>query len=141
MKRKTTITLTIAGLLGLAGVLYAANHSFFNNVQDSTSHAGPVAGGGAAPSATHFFFSGVHNPDPSPNQAGPVGVAAAPADLIASEYCDFTGFTIIDKVDCAGGFAPIALIPTPGGGGCEELYMTIAPNQSANDRVGWPLRR
>jgi hypothetical protein len=132
MKRKTTITLTIAGLVGLAGMLYATNHDFFGGGQEPALHsAGPTVEP-AAPAATHFFFSGVHNPDPSPNQAGPIGVAAAPADLIASEYCDFSGFTIIDKVDCTGGFAPIALIPTPGGGGCEELYMTIAPNQSTN---------
>jgi hypothetical protein len=32
MKRKTTITLTIAGLLGLAGILYSANPSFFSPV-------------------------------------------------------------------------------------------------------------
>ena len=133
MKRKTTITLTIAGLLGLAGVLYAANQTFFNNnAQAASPYAGPVAGGSAAPFATHVFFSGVHNPDPSPNQAGPIGVAAAPADLIATEYCGFTGMTNVDKVDCTGGFATIAMIPTPNGGGCEELYMTIAPSQSAN---------
>ncbi len=59
-------------------------------------------------------------------------MAAAPADLIATEYCSFTGFTNIDKVDCFGGFAPIAQIPTPGGGGCQELYLTIAPTQAAN---------
>jgi hypothetical protein len=59
-------------------------------------------------------------------------VAAGPADLIATEYCSFTGFTNIDKIDCVGGFAPIGEIPTPNGGGCEELYVAIAPNQSAN---------
>lgn len=41
--KKKTITLTIAALLGLAGVLYAANHSFFSGVQDPTFHAGPIA--------------------------------------------------------------------------------------------------
>jgi hypothetical protein len=87
---------------------------------------------------THFFFSAVHNPDPSPNQAGPLGVAAAPADLIATEYCSFTGFTNVDKVDCFGGFATIGTVMTPGGGGCQELYMTIAPTQSAN--VGFSPR-
>ena len=59
-------------------------------------------------------------------------MAAAPADLIATEYCSFTGFTNIVKIDSVGGFATIAQIPTPNGGGCEELYVTIAPNQSAN---------
>jgi hypothetical protein len=59
-------------------------------------------------------------------------VAAGPTDLIATEYCSFTGFTNIDKIDCVGGFATIGQIPTPNGGGCEELYMAIAPNQSAN---------
>jgi hypothetical protein len=59
-------------------------------------------------------------------------VAAAPGDLIATEYCGFTGFTNIDKIDCMGGFVPIGQIPTPFGGGCYELYVAIAPNQSAN---------
>ena len=59
-------------------------------------------------------------------------MAAAPADLIATEYCSFTGFTNIDKIDCVGGFATIGQIPTPFGGGCYELYVAIAPNQSAN---------
>src|ERR1051325_7141333 len=131
MKRKTTISLTIASLLGLAGVLYAANHSFFNGAQNPTSGAGPVGVGGAAPAATHVFFSNVHDPYPGLG-AGPIGVAAAPADLIATEYCTATAFTNIDKIDCFGGFAPIAQIPTPNGGGCQELYMTIAPNMSAN---------
>src|ERR1051325_256782 len=133
MKRKTTIKLTIIGLLGLAEVLYAANNSFFNGPRDTASHDMPVGGGAPVPdTGTHFFFSAVHNPDPSPNQAGPLGVAAAPADLIATEYCSFTGFTNVDKVDCFGGFATIGTVLTPGGGGCQELYMTIAPNQSAN---------
>src|ERR1043166_4462992 len=88
MKRRTTITLTIAGLLGLAGVLYAANPSFFGGAQNPTSDT-KSAGGGAAPAATHVFFSNVHNPAPSPNQAGPLGVAAAQADLIATEYWAF----------------------------------------------------
>src|ERR1700756_2490927 len=134
MKRTTTIALTIAGLLGLAGMLYAANHQLFGGVEDPGLHARPTGAppAPAVPNQTASFFSGVHNPDPSPNQAGPIGVAAAPADLIATEYCGFTGFTNVDKVDCFGGFATIAMIPTPGGGGCEELYMAIAPTQAAN---------
>src|ERR1043166_609971 len=103
MKRRTTVTLTIAGLLGLAGVLYAANHSFFSPVQDPTFHAGPI------------------------------GVAAAPTDLIATEYCSsLSAFTNIDRVDCQGNFSPIAQIQTPNGGGCFELYVAIAPFTSAN---------
>src|SRR5438067_851390 len=133
MKRKTTITLTIAGLLGLAGMLYAANHQLFGGVQDPTFHARPTGAppAPAAPNQLASFFSNVHNPDPSPHQAGPLGVAAAPADLIATEYCAFGNpdptFTNVDKIACDGSFATIAQIATPGGGGCAELYMTIAP--------------
>src|ERR1044071_5936292 len=117
MKRKTTIALTIAGLLGLAGVFYAADHSFFSNAQDRAPHAGATGAGVNTPAANHVFFSNVHNPAPSPNQAGPIGVAAAPADLIATEYCAFGNpnetFTNVDKIDCFGAFAPIAMILTP----------------------------
>src|SRR5215472_18473133 len=105
MKNIIKIHLLIVAFLAAAGVLYAANLT---------------------------FFSGVHNIEPPPNQAGPIGVAAAPADLIATEYCSFTGFTNVYGIDCAGNFASIALIPTPHGGGCQELYMAIAPNVSAN---------
>ena len=91
-------------------MLYAANQSFFKGTPGGPTKAPRRL---VAPDATHFFFSGVHNPDPSPNQAGPIGVAAAPADLIASEYCSFTGFTNVDKVDCGGGFAPIATNSRP----------------------------
>src|SRR5690242_19388166 len=115
MRRTTTITLAIAGLLGLAGVLYAANQGFVDGAQGSTVQAGS-AGAVAAPDATHVFFSNVHNPEPSPNQAGPIGVSAAPADLIATEYCSFTGVTNVDKVACDGSFATIAQLLTPGGG-------------------------
>ena len=87
MKRKTTITLTTTALLGLAGVLYAANHSFFSGVNDPFYHAGPI------------------------------GVAAAPADLIATNYCTNTSFTGVNKMDCQGGFSVIAQIQTPNGGG------------------------
>jgi hypothetical protein len=102
MKRRITIALTIAGLLGLAGMLYAANHVFFSPIQDPTFHVGPI------------------------------GVAAAPADLIATDYCSGTGFTNIDKIDCMGNFSPIAQVLTPNGGGCFELYVAIAPSVSAS---------
>ena len=135
MKRTTTITLTIAGLIGLAGMLYAADHNFFRGVPDRTLHAGltgaPPAPAPNQPASLASFFSGVHNPDPSPNQAGPIGVAAAPADLIATEYCGFTGFTNVDKVACDGSFSTIAQIVTPNGGGCQELYMSIASSVAA----------
>ena len=89
--------------MGLAGVLYAANHSFFSPVHD------PRVG------------------------AGPIGVAAAPADLIASEYCGSnTLLTNIDTVTCQGGFSVMGQITTPNGGGCYELYLAIAPLASAS---------
>src|SRR5438094_8000067 len=125
MKRTTTITLTIAGLLGLAGMLYAADHQLFRGAQDPALHAGPTGAppAPAAPNQLASFFSGVHNPAPSPNQAGPLGVAAAPADLIATEYCAFgnpdSAFTNLDKLACAASFATIAQLATRRGGGGE----------------------
>src|SRR6201984_1191412 len=100
MKRKTTITLTIAGLLGLAGMLYAVNQDFFKGVQGGPTKAPPSP---PAPAATHFFFSNVHDPYPGLG-AGPIGVAAAPADLIATEYCTNSNpaLTNVDKIDCFG---------------------------------------
>ena len=69
MKRTTTITLTIAGLLGLAGMLYAADHTFFRGAQDPALHAGPTGAppAPAAPNQLASFFRGVNNPAPSPS--------------------------------------------------------------------------
>src|SRR5437762_13761241 len=133
MKRTTTITLTIAGLLGLAGMLSAADHPFSRVAQDPALHAGPTGAppAPAAPNQLASFFSGVHNPAPSPNQAGPLRVAAAPADLIATEYCAFGNpdptFTNVDKIAYDGSFATIAQIETHDLGGCAESYLNIAP--------------
>ena len=41
MKRKTTISLTIAALLSLSGMVYAANHVFFSFIVGTFS-AGPI---------------------------------------------------------------------------------------------------
>src|SRR5205823_14454547 len=66
-----------------------------------------------------------------PNRPRRLRGAAAPADLIATEYCPFGNphppSTNVDKIGCDGSFATIAQIAAPGGGGCAELYMTIAP--------------
>ena len=102
MKRKTTITLTIAGLLGLAGVLYGA--TFFS----------PVVG---------------------PFGQGPVGVAASRTELFATDFCigllnpDHRN---IQTVNCDGTFSVLTSIPSFVGSTCEEMYMAIAPSQSAN---------
>ncbi len=46
MKRKTTISLTIAALLSLSGMVYAANHVFFSFIVGTFS-AGPIGVAGS----------------------------------------------------------------------------------------------
>src|SRR5262249_44745275 len=53
---------------------------------------------------------------------GPIGVAAAPNQLIVSEYC--TGN--LDKIDDLGSVSFFASIPGYPGG-CNEMYLAIAP--------------
>ena len=62
MKTRTTITLTIVGLLALTGIFYAANPSFFAIVP------------------------------------GPIGVAAAPDQVLVTEYSSQN----LDTIDCKG---------------------------------------
>ncbi len=57
----------------------------------------------------------------------PIGVAAAPTDLIVSEYCSQN----IDTLNCAGQVSLLATIPGPVGP-CLEKYVAIAPVQSGN---------
>ncbi|PYJ53031.1 MAG: hypothetical protein DME82_15030 [Verrucomicrobia bacterium] len=53
-------------------------------------------------------------------------MAAAPSQLIVSEYCSQN----LDTIDCLGNVSLLATIPGPVGP-CGEKYMTIAPSQSA----------
>ena len=87
---RTKVTLTIAGLLALTGIFYAASPTRFGSVPE------------------------------------PIGVAAAPSQLIVSEYCSQN----LDKIDCLGNVSVLATIPGPIGP-CLERYITIAPSQSA----------
>src|SRR4029077_365188 len=101
MKRKTTITLTIAAFPAMGSVLYAGIH----------------------------FFS----PDLDPQgQSGPIGEAASPTDLYASDYCTATGVPLrkINSIACDG--TPTFLTSVPTTPGCEEMYLAIAPLVSAN---------
>jgi len=87
---RTKVTFTIAGLLALTGIFYAASPTQFGSVPE------------------------------------PIGVAAAPSQLIVSEYCSQN----LDKIDCLGNVSVLATIPGPIGP-CLERYITIAPSQSA----------
>jgi hypothetical protein len=97
MKRKTTISLTIAALLSLSGMVYAANHVLFS------------------------FIVGTQN-------AGPIGVAATPDTLLATQFCD----PELLSVDCLGIPTPLTTIPGYPSGQCLERYMAVAPLVSAN---------
>jgi hypothetical protein len=97
MKKRTKITLrtkiylTIAGLVALTGILYAAN------------------------------------PTPFATVPGPVGVAAVPDSVLATEFCDQN----LNRIDCNGNVSLVTTIPAPTPAGtCIEKYMAIAPNQS-----------
>src|SRR4051812_33117829 len=92
---RTRITLSIAGLLIMAGAFYAASPASF----------GPV-------------FDGQNN--------GPVGVAAAPADLLMTEYCSQN----LDSIDCSGKPSLLGAIPA-GILQCSERELVIAPSLSA----------
>jgi hypothetical protein len=59
MKRKTTITLTIAALLSLSGMVYAANHVLFSFIVGTFS-AGPI---GVAASSTDLFATQFCDPE------------------------------------------------------------------------------
>src|SRR2546430_6318377 len=104
MKRRTTIGLTIGGLLTMAGMLYAATPIF-------------------------FVFDGPFGVQ------GPLGVAAAPADMFISDYCnqpDLPARLIIRKVNCDGTTSEYAAIPSDFQNNCYEKYMAMAPLSSAS---------
>ena len=91
---RTKITLTIVGLLALTGIFYAANPSPFATVH----HAPSKHGGSDQPEA---------NPAPFAIVPVPVGVAAAPDQLLVSEYSSQN----LDTIDCLGTVSVLATIP------------------------------
>src|SRR5262249_22563563 len=102
MKRKTTIILTIAALLGLTGVLYAAHLQFFSLDLDPQG------------------------------ETGPIGVAAAPTDLITPTHRTATNVPLmnVNSIGCDGSVTLLTQIPSIPG--CYERYVAIAPLVSAN---------
>jgi hypothetical protein len=95
---RTKIALTIAGLLALTGIFYAANPSRFATVNTPQS---PLRHPPNHPAA---------NPQPFAIVNAPIGVAASKTDVIATEYCSQN----VDKIDHLGNVSVLATIP--GGG-------------------------
>ena len=58
--------------------------------------------------------------------SGPVGVAAVPTEVFATQWCNQN----FDVIDCNGNVSVLGIIPGPVGP-CIEKYLAIAPIQSA----------
>src|SRR5437762_8541646 len=114
MKRRTAIALTIAGLVAIAEIFYAANPRPVVTVNTPQSRLRHPPNHPAA------------KPQPFVTVPAPIAVAASKTDVIWTQYCGRN----IDKIDCAGIKSTLAMLP--GGSGCGEKYLTIAPAQSAN---------
>src|SRR5262249_47212758 len=114
MKRRTTIALTIVGLVAVAGIFYAANPRPVVTVSTPQSRLPHPPN---HPDANPQPFANL-----SPN--APIGVAASKTEVFATEYCTQN----IDTIDCFGNVRKLGTIP---GTGCGEKYMTIAPSQAA----------
>src|SRR6476646_1650469 len=104
MKRKTTISLTIAGLLTMAGILYAATPIFF--VFDGPIGVQGPLGVAAAPS--DMFISDYCNQPDLPPRVN------------------------IRMLNCDGTTSVYATIPSDFQNNCYEKYMAIAPLSSAS---------
>src|SRR6516165_6950774 len=104
MEKRITITLRTKIYLTIAGLL---------------TMVGMLYGVTAIP----FAFDG-----PAGVQ-GPVGVAAAPADLFISDFCaqpDLPARQLIRRVECDGTLSEYASIPVDFPNSCSEKYMALA---------------
>ena len=109
---RTTIYLTIVGLLALTGVFYAANPSQRATVPKSV----------AAPDVP-----AVAHPTPFAIVPGVVGVAAVPGTVLATGSVSQN----LSMIDCDGIVTVVATIPSPSPAGLAvEKYMAVAPIQS-----------
>jgi hypothetical protein len=104
MKRRTTISLTIAGLLTMAGMLYAATAIPFA-FDGPLGQQGPI---GVAAAPADLFISDYCNQPDLPARA------------------------FVRKVDCDGTLSVYATLPSDFQNNCYERYMALAPLLSAS---------
>ncbi len=110
MKRKTTISLTIAALLSLSGMVYAANHVFFSFLVGTFS-AGPI---GVAGSPDGLFVTQFCDPELlSLNCSGiPTPITTIPG--FPSGQCLERYMAVAPTVSAIAGFAPRDIFITQG---------------------------
>src|SRR6266496_5216875 len=113
MKRKTTITLTIAGLLGVAGALYSA--SFFSLDLDPQGASGPL---GVAASQTDLYASDYCTATGVPfrniKKIDCDGVATVVTAIPTIPGCEEMYMAIAPSVSAIAGFTPRDVFITNG---------------------------
>ena len=114
MKRKTTITLTIAALLGLAGVLYGGA-TFFSPDRDPQGQTGPI---GVAASQTGLFATDYCTATGVPlrniNSIDCQGNATLLAQIPTTPGCEEMYMAIAPLQSLAAGFVPRDIFITHG---------------------------
>jgi hypothetical protein len=120
MKRKTTISLTIAALLSLSGMVYAANHVLFSFIVGSFS-AGPIAVAGSPDSlfATQFCDPELLSLDCVTGFPSPITTIPG----FPSEQCLERYMTVAPIQSVNAGFAPRDIYITQG----NEIYKFVPP--------------
>src|SRR6266481_2625718 len=120
MKRKTTISLTIAALLSLSGMVYAANHVFFSFIVGTFS-AGPigVAGSPDALFATQFCDPQLLSIDCITGLPSPITtIPGFPSGQCLERY-----MAVAPTVSAIAGFAPRDIFITQG----NEIFKFTQP--------------
>ena len=111
MKRKTTISLTVAALLSLSGMVYAANHVLFSFITGTFS-AGPIGVAGSADTllATQYCDPQILSIDCITGLTSPIAtVPGFPSGQCLERY-----MAVAPAVSANAGFAPRDIFVTQG---------------------------
>src|SRR5207253_10932799 len=111
MKRKTTISLTIAALMSLSGMVYAANHVFFSFLVGTFS-AGPIGVAGSADTllVTQYCDPQILSIDCITGLPSPIAtVPGFPSGQCLERY-----MAVAPAVSANAGFAPRDIFVTQG---------------------------
>ena len=111
MKRKTTISLTVAALLSLSGMVYAANHVLFSFITGTFS-AGPIGVAGSADTllATQYCDPQILSIDCITGLPSPIAtVPGFPSGQCLERY-----MAVAPAVSANAGFAPRDIFVTQG---------------------------